>query len=107
MLREAYFSAIDHRQAHISGEEKLTDEQKHHARGAHVGHCFDYLRQSIMCAGDVTIEWARRDAEGNLLDDVDGWGITHGQCRSWDELHEWALEHAAKDDVVDPLAGIV
>ena len=48
---------------------------------AHMYHCFDYIRQAIMCAGDMTIEWPRKEADGSRFA-VDGWGITH-QCRSW------------------------
>lgn len=51
-----------------------------------------------MCAGDMTVEWARRDAAGKWLADVDGWGITHRQCRSWEEIYGWALEHVPEDE---------
>jgi len=50
----------------------------------HVFHCFDYIRQALMCAGDMTIEWPREEADGRRFA-VDGWGITH-QCRSWVSL---------------------
>ncbi|KAI7125822.1 hypothetical protein D0869_15517, partial [Hortaea werneckii] len=30
----------------------------------HVFHCFDYIRQALMCAGDMTIEWPRVEADG-------------------------------------------
>lgn len=47
----------------------------------HVEHCFDYLRQALMCAGDVTLEWPREEADGRRFA-VDGWGVEH-QCKSW------------------------
>ncbi|RMZ33893.1 hypothetical protein D0859_01974 [Hortaea werneckii] len=47
----------------------------------HVFHCFDYIRQALMCAGDMTIEWPRVEADGSRFA-VDGWGITH-ECKSW------------------------
>lgn len=47
----------------------------------HVHHCFDYLRQGLMCAGDLTLEWPREEADGSRFA-VDGWGITH-ECKSW------------------------
>ena len=53
--------------------------------GQHVGHCFDYLRQSIMCAGDMSMEWPRTEPDGRRVA-VDGWGIPH-QCKSWVSLH--------------------
>ncbi|KXT14621.1 hypothetical protein AC579_3717 [Pseudocercospora musae] len=52
----------------------------------HVEHCFDYLRQGLMCAGDMTLEWPRIEEDGRRFA-VDGWGVEH-QCKSWvsDEL---------------------
>ena len=47
----------------------------------HVYHCFDYIRQALMCAGDMTIEWPRTEPDGRRFA-VDGWGITH-ECKSW------------------------
>ena len=49
--------------------------------GVHVHHCFDYLRQTIMCAGDMSMEWPRTEADGRRVA-VDGWGIPH-TCKSW------------------------
>jgi Mycotoxin biosynthesis protein UstYa len=47
----------------------------------HIGHCFDYVRQSIQCSADMTISWA------NLTEPerphIDGWDIPHRQCRDW------------------------
>jgi hypothetical protein len=47
----------------------------------HVFHCFDYLRQALRCAGDMTLEWPRTEADGRRFA-VDGWGISH-ECRTW------------------------
>lgn len=47
----------------------------------HVFHCFDYIRQALMCAGDLTVEWPRTEPDGRRFA-VDGWGITH-ECKSW------------------------
>ncbi|KAM3416503.1 hypothetical protein BST61_g8093 [Cercospora zeina] len=58
----------------------------------HVGHCFDYLRQGIMCAGDMGLEGVvvgevmgngvERRGSGRV---VDGWGMKH-ECKSWDAI---------------------
>jgi len=50
-------------------------------QGAHVGHCIDYIRQGIMCAGDMSLEWPREEPDGRRVA-VDGWGAQH-VCRSW------------------------
>lgn len=77
--------------------EKLTEQQKNISHNEHMGHCFDYLRQALMCAGDTTLESAQRLPNGEWLPTVDGWGIIH-QCRSWEEAIEWTLEHRAPED---------
>lgn len=50
-------------------------------REDHMAHCFDYLRQSLMCHGDMTLEWPRTEPDGSRVA-VDGWGVEH-QCKSW------------------------
>lgn len=47
----------------------------------HVFHFFDYLRQALMCAGDMTLEWPRTEEDGSRFA-VDGWGVTH-ECKRW------------------------
>lgn len=47
----------------------------------HVQHCFDYIRQALMCAGDMTIEWPRTEPDGSRFA-FDGWGVAH-ECKSW------------------------
>lgn len=53
-------------------------------RSKHTSHCFEYLRQSIMCSADSTLEPADNSLMGFL-----GWGFQR-QCRSHDELLHWA-----------------
>lgn len=55
----------------------------------HMAHCFDYLRQSLMCYGDMTLEWPRTEPDGTRVA-VDGWGIEH-QCKSW--VSQYVLCH--------------
>jgi hypothetical protein len=43
----------------------------------HANHCFDYLRQSLQCAADTSLEWPK---PGTQI--VNGWGMPH-LCRSW------------------------
>jgi hypothetical protein len=49
----------------------------------HLAHCYDYLRQAIMCAGDTTIEGKTKYG--------DGWGSSH-QCKDIDSIMAWADE---------------
>ena len=50
----------------------------------HLAHCFDYLRQGLMCNADMALEWPRTEEDGKRFA-VDGWGIPH-ECRNWDEV---------------------
>lgn len=47
----------------------------------HVYHCFDYIRQALMCNADLTVEWPKTEADGRRIA-VDGWGVQH-QCKNW------------------------
>lgn len=47
----------------------------------HAFHCFDYIRQALMCNADMTVEWPREEVDGSRFA-VDGWGIDH-QCKDW------------------------
>lgn len=49
--------------------------------GDHLHHCFDYLRQSIQCSGDMSMEWPRTEPDGRRFA-VDGWKIPH-ECKDW------------------------
>lgn len=50
----------------------------------HVYHCFDYIRQALMCNADLTVEWPRTEESGERVA-VDGWGVAH-QCKNWVSL---------------------
>lgn len=65
--------------------------------GEHVGHCFDYLRQGIMCAGDLALEWPRGVGVGGDRA-VDGWGVVH-ECRSWVSYFSFEFRRGRDVDV--------
>ncbi|CAF9926594.1 MAG: hypothetical protein GOMPHAMPRED_004182 [Gomphillus americanus] len=50
----------------------------------HIFHCLDYLRQTVMCNADTTLEW-RSNVDP---DHIDGYGPPH-QCKNWDEVRQW------------------
>jgi hypothetical protein len=63
------------------GGHEMTKEISHHT-----AHCFNYIRQGIMCNADVTLE--------GKTDAGPGEGSEH-ECVDYDALLEWANEHAA------------
>jgi hypothetical protein len=64
------------------GGTNLTREVAHHS-----AHCFDYIRQALMCAGDTTLEGKTEAGPG--------WGSVH-ECVDYDALLEWANENSAE-----------
>ncbi|KAK0702769.1 hypothetical protein B0H67DRAFT_500029 [Lasiosphaeris hirsuta] len=59
----------------------------------HAEHCFDYLRQAILCAGDSTLEGVDPGTPGLLQ----GYGARH-TCRLWngpEGLDTWRQMHCA------------
>lgn len=74
----------------------LNGEKDMHGNPTHLKHCFDYLRQGIMCAGDTTLEWSARASNGTKLNGVDGWGITH-ECVNYELLKEWTDRNRGSD----------
>ena len=62
---------------------RLEKEIAHHS-----AHCFNYIRQSLMCAADTTLEGESEEGPGE--------GSIH-ECMDYDALLEWANEHKAME----------
>ncbi|TWU71248.1 hypothetical protein ED733_002341 [Metarhizium rileyi] len=58
--------------------------QRHRERAL---HCFDYLRQSLLCMADATIERPRQSSDNRsaVVDDDD---MSERQCKDWDILYK-------------------
>ncbi|GAW16356.1 hypothetical protein ANO14919_057820 [Xylariales sp. No.14919] len=75
-----------------------TDPEVQFADPGHTAHCFEYIRQSLMCLADVNIapiSWNERKREYAIH-----WDATR-QCRNFDKIHAWALDknHKVSEDV--------
>ncbi|KAI6092237.1 hypothetical protein F4821DRAFT_159472 [Hypoxylon rubiginosum] len=71
-----------------AGSKEADEEEVHH-----VNHCFDYIRQGIMCAGDMSIEGAAKMREGDThVDRVNGYGSSH-QCKNYQSSRDWMDKH--------------
>ncbi|OTB03150.1 hypothetical protein M426DRAFT_321953 [Hypoxylon sp. CI-4A] len=70
---------VEHYQQGYAGVE-LSEEVAHHS-----SHCFDYIRQSIMCAGDTNLEGETETGPG--------WGSKH-ECVDYDAMLAWANDHS-------------
>jgi len=69
---------VEHFQTGFAGTELTPEVAKHSA------HCFDYIRQSIMCSADTSLE-------GNT-EAGPGWGSKH-ECTDYDALLNWVNEN--------------
>lgn len=68
----------------------LTHEEAQSLQEGHSSHCFDYLRESIICAGDSNLEPFRSRFDGGTEGNgVDGFGTVH-QCRDFKQLFDWS-----------------
>ena len=61
----------------------------------HAEHCFDYLRQSILCHGDTTLEKTHPKGETKYGRNQFGWGDIH-LWRSYQAIEEFAFENTVK-----------
>jgi len=59
----------------------------------HVEHCFEYLRQSISCGGDLVIEGKTPlfGASSRKASTVTGWGFEH-DCINFERLRDFQIE---------------
>ncbi|EMD90725.1 hypothetical protein COCC4DRAFT_68645 [Bipolaris maydis ATCC 48331] len=55
----------------------------------HNDHCFDYIRNAIMCFGDTTLEGQTRTPGLEHVPGTDGTGAIH-VCRNFDEVSAYA-----------------
>jgi len=59
---------------------------KNYIHHSHLKHCLDYLRQSIQCSSDVTLE--RGDFEQQITESSMEDQKTIYECRNWSQLEE-------------------
>jgi hypothetical protein len=106
-------AAIKSRFLRLSNSSTYSDTEKHihslhrHERRKletelqHINHCFDYLRQAVMCSGDTTLEKAVVGDDGNVERIIEGWGVEH-QCRDYDAIYAFAAaNHAHNETGID------
>lgn len=63
------------------GGVELSEKVAHHS-----AHCFNYIRQGIMCAADTTLEGETAAGPGE--------GSEH-ECKDYEMVQEWANAHSA------------
>ena len=74
-------------------------KESHRAPPPHLDHCLDYIRESLMCSGDTTIEWPNTIFQDGTRfhGDVTGAEVPH-TCRDWQAIREFAIERRSSND---------
>ncbi|KAL2071628.1 hypothetical protein VTL71DRAFT_12863 [Oculimacula yallundae] len=83
---------------HVIMNYEKKDKSRYAGHG-HEYHCIDYIRQSILCAGDTTLDHAAIVKGSDGVDrrlGFTGANSTH-QCRDWDAIRTWAIENRSGD----------
>jgi hypothetical protein len=62
----------------------------HSSSTEHAYHCFDYLRHSFMCAGDMTLEVVGTPPSGPGMP---SWADAMHTCKNWQDVVSWQEQH--------------
>lgn len=95
----AYFASLD------GSLEELTQvpDRNHRPSPHHVRHCFEYLRQSLICLADTNLEKLNYTTRG-----VSGWQ-TERTCRNFEGIksfaEEWGFSRQEALDQMDAQIG--
>ncbi|EED16327.1 conserved hypothetical protein [Talaromyces stipitatus ATCC 10500] len=81
ILRMAFFASVDGLLEEMGAE---SEEMNHRTSHHHIRHCFEYLRQSLICLADSNLESMNYTTRG-----VSGWQ-TERTCRDFERLKSWA-----------------
>ena len=82
LIQKALYNLYYNSQEHGLGHSQ-TRALAHTDHSVHARHCFDYLRQSLLCLADTNLE-----PYNYTLDGVTGWG--QKTCRSVDSVFAFA-----------------
>ncbi|KAJ5797337.1 uncharacterized protein N7503_006633 [Penicillium pulvis] len=90
----SYYTAIEDADVARGGQrpDEFLEETGTRMAQSHVRHCFDYIRQTLMCGADTNLEVLDYETRA-----TSGWGQKR-QCRSYHEVYEWAEKWANSTD---------
>ena len=96
MIRNAWFLVTEKGPDALESFEYFPHQTPGTHIAPHVQHCFDYLRQTLMCNADHTLEpFVAADGKTIQPAGSSGWGVEH-KCKSWDDLVSWVQNHDAR-----------
>lgn len=68
----------------------VTDREVLKSKMGHINHCFQFLRQSIMCKADTTLIPLDR-YNGSVI--LNGFGGPPHRCRDWEQLRSYVEDN--------------
>lgn len=81
-IRVAYYTTLERLHSENGTISDFLEDLSTLETTSHIAHCFDYLRQVLMCASDTNIEYP--DQDGRLT----GWGQER-TCRDYSSVVQW------------------
>jgi hypothetical protein len=90
----SYHSALDaaNLQRNITPPDDFLNKTGTRMAPSHIRHCFDYIRQTIMCAADTNLEVLDHETHK-----TSGWGQPR-ICRDYGSVFNWAEKWANSSD---------
>ncbi|KAL4745084.1 hypothetical protein BDW72DRAFT_208495 [Aspergillus terricola var. indicus] len=90
----SYHSALDaaNLQRNITPPDYFLNQTGTRMAPSHIQHCFDYIRQTIMCAADTNLE-----VLDHKTHKTSGWGQPR-ICRDYESVFNWAEKWANSTD---------
>lgn len=80
MLRKASWDLINTRGTFVETNNLQEDLRNDRSQIRHLRHCWDYLRQTVSCQSDLTLEGISPHNHTEILD-IDGYHVKH-QCKN-------------------------
>lgn len=102
IIRRDYFNLLegilkrDEQDGRI--DEDLRKEVREQMANSHNRHCMDYIRLTLECHADMTIEWERTESDGSRFQ-VDGMQIPH-ECKKKSALDGFMREQMKRVEEV-------
>ncbi|KAI4197331.1 MAG: hypothetical protein LQ350_006000 [Teloschistes chrysophthalmus] len=83
LIREALTTVMSGNVTALTEGAATADGKIHESKAlSHAFHCVDYLRQTIMCNADTTVEWEAKDVgESGHSGHINGYGVPR-RCRN-------------------------
>ncbi|KAG4434537.1 hypothetical protein IFR05_009978 [Cadophora sp. M221] len=89
MIRNGHYTTLAHQDHHDHSPDTQSEGRMHH-----YDHCFDFLRQALMCRPDTTLEPVTPAPNGLLADT--GRGVVHS-CRDYKDVLWFSGQYTPKN----------